>query len=71
MKKKNEDKEKKLIKTKKAKQKTDPNLFLFSEAIDEEKTSQEPEVLDLSEVSKIDEHSEDLEVPSYLRKGNI
>ena len=69
--KKNEDKEKKLIKTKKTKQKTDPNLFLFSEAIDEEKTSQEPEVLDLSEVSKIDENSEDLEVPSYLRKGNI
>jgi cell division protein FtsZ len=73
-KKKNEKSVKEAKKTKKSKQKTDPNLFLFSDVIDSEKNSNStdnPEIFDLSEELEQVDKSVDLEVPSYLRKGNI
>ncbi len=70
---KNPEKKKKTKKTK-----TDPNLFLFSDVFDEEsndaKISPEgdeiSEVSDISEFSSDDENIEDIDTPSYLRKGS-
>jgi cell division protein FtsZ len=69
--KKNEDNVKGSKKAKKNKQKTDPNLFLFSEAINDESTIDSPDLIDLSETLNPENQSEDLNVPSYLRKGSI
>ena len=63
-------------KTKKTK--TDPNLFLFSDVLEEDndKTKQIKESDEISEVSDISEFSdendtiEDIDTPSYLRKGS-
>ena len=63
-------------KTKKTK--TDPNLFLFSDVLEEDKdkTVQIKESDEISEVSDISEFSdendtiEDIDTPSYLRKGS-
>ncbi len=65
-------------KQKTKKTKTDPNLFLFSEVLDEdtEKTPQIKDSDEISEVSDISEFSdenetiEDIDTPSYLRKGS-
>ncbi len=67
---------KKRQKTKKTK--TDPNLFLFSDVLEEDndKTKQIKESDEISEVSDISEFSdekdtiEDIDTPSYLRKGS-
>ena len=72
--KKNEESMKDSKKTKKNKIKTDPNLFLFSEATNE--TVDDVSSLDSTDIVEIsqsfDKHdNEDLEVPSYLRKGNL
>ncbi len=63
-------------KTKKIK--TDPNLFLFSDVVDQdsEKTKQIKDSDEISEVSDISEFSDenetidDIDIPSYLRKGS-
>ncbi len=60
------------------KTKTDPNLFLFSDVVEEdtEKTKQNKDSDEISEVSDISEFSdenetiEDIDTPSYLRKGS-
>ncbi len=60
------------------KTKTDPNLFLFSDVVEEdtEKTKQNKDTDEISEVSDISEFSdenetiEDIDTPSYLRKGS-
>ncbi len=60
------------------KTKTDPNLFLFSDVVEEdtEKTKQNKDSGEISEVSDISEFSdenetiEDIDTPSYLRKGS-
>ncbi len=60
------------------KTKTDPNLFLFSDVVEEdtEKTIQNKnsdeisEVSDISEFSDENETTEDIDTPSYLRKGS-
>ena len=60
------------------KTKTDPNLFLFSDVVgeDTEKTKQNKDSDEISEVSDISEFSdenetiEDIDTPSYLRKGS-
>ena len=65
-------------KTKRKKTKTDPNLFLFSDVVveDTEKTKQIKDVDEISEVSDISDLSdenetiEDIDTPSYLRKGS-
>lgn len=65
-------------KQKTKKTKTDPNLFLFSDVLEEdtEKTKQIKDSDDISEVSDISEFSdendtiEDIDTPSYLRKGS-
>ena len=65
-------------KQKTKKMKTDPNLFLFSDVVEEdtEKTKQIKdndeisEVSDISEFSDEDETTEDMDTPSYLRKGS-
>jgi hypothetical protein len=70
---KDENPEKKQKKTK-----TDPNLFLFSDVVEEdtEKTKQIKDRDEISEVSDISEFSdeneriEDTDTPSYLRKGS-
>ncbi|MDA1284381.1 MAG: cell division protein FtsZ [Proteobacteria bacterium] len=61
-------------KTKKNKIKTDPNLFLFSEATNE--IAEDESSLDSTDIVEISQSfethdNEDLEVPSYLRKGNL
>jgi len=59
--------------------KTDPNLFLFSDVVDEEgnQAKQSSENIEISEISDISEFSEenddineDIDTPSYLRKGS-
>ena len=63
---------------KQKKTKTDPNLFLFSDVVDEEgnqaKQSSEnneiSEISDISEFSEENEINEDIDTPSYLRKGS-
>ena len=71
---KDENPEKKQKKTK-----TDPNLFLFSDVVDEEgnQAKQSSENNEFSEISDISEFSEenddineDIDTPSYLRKGS-
>ena len=65
-------------KQKTKKMKTDPNLFLFSDVVEEdtEKTKQNKDSDEISEVSDISEFSdenetiEDIYTPSYLRKGS-
>jgi cell division protein FtsZ len=65
-------------KQKTKKTKTDPNLFLFSDVLEEdtEKTRQIKDSDEISEVSDISEFSdenetiEDIDTPSYLRKGS-
>ncbi len=60
------------------KTKTDPNLFLFSDVVEEdtEKTNQIKdsdqisEVSDISDLSDENETIEDIDTPSYLRKGS-
>ncbi len=71
---KDENPEKKQKKTK-----TDPNLFLFSDVVDEEgnqakqsfKNNEISEISDISEFSEEnDDINEDIDTPSYLRKGS-
>ena len=66
-------------KTKKPKKtKTDPNLFLFNDVVEEETEKTKPsnngdemsEVSDISEFSDENETVEDSDTPSYLRKGS-
>ena len=65
-------------KQKTKKMKTDPNLFLFSDVVEEdtEKTKQIKDNDEISEVSDISEFNdekestEDIATPSYLRKGS-
>ena len=65
-------------KIKRKKTKTDPNLFLFSDVVEEntEKTKQIKdsdeisEVSDISDLSDENETIEDIDTPSYLRKGS-
>ncbi len=60
------------------KTKTDPNLFLFSDVFEEEteKTKRSNDSDEISEVSDISEYSDenetidDIDTPSYLRKGS-
>ena len=60
-------------KQKAKKQKTDPNLFLFSDVVEDNATTDEDSSLE--EISTISENSqdssldEDIDTPSYLRKG--
>jgi cell division protein FtsZ len=57
-------------KTKKNKTKTDPNLFLFGDNEEHKDILDSPDIVELSQpIENTD--NEDLEVPSYLRKGNI
>jgi cell division protein FtsZ len=67
-----------LKKSKKNKVKTDPNLFLFNDLVNEDISNNDnkslEEVINLSETKETDENrdvKDDLEVPSYLRKGSI
>jgi hypothetical protein len=68
----NTDKSKK--KTKAKKEKTDPNLFLFNDVVEESATSinenNTAEISELSEISSENELVEDIDTPSYLRKGS-
>ena len=65
-------------KQKTKKMKTDPNLFLFNDVVEEdtEKTKQIKdndeisEVSDISEFNDENESTEDIDTPSYLRKGS-
>ena len=64
-------------KQKPKKTKTDPNLFLFNDVVEEtEKPIQNNDSAEISEVSDISEFSdenetiEDIDTPSYLRKGS-
>jgi len=65
-------------KQKSKRSKTDPNLFLFNDVIEEEKeetnlSSKTSEVSEISEISEIiseNETVEDTDTPSYLRKGS-
>ena len=61
-------------KQKTKKQKTDPNLFLFSDVVEESDNSNNDEKsLEISEISEISQEGElgdDIDTPSYLRKGS-
>ena len=65
-------------KPKSKKIKTDPNLFLFSDVLDEQsnlsnETSSETDNTEISEISEFtgkNENIEDIDTPSYLRKGS-
>ena len=65
-------------KQKAKKTKTDPNLFLFSDVLEEDTEKTKPikdsdeisEVSDISEFSDENETIEDIDTPSYLRKGS-
>ena len=65
-------------KQKTKKTKTDPNLFLFSDVLEEDTEKTKPikdsdeisEVSDISEFSDDNETIEDMDTPSYLRKGS-
>ena len=67
-----------LKKQRQKKTKTDPNLFLFNDVVDEEtnESSQNKDNIEISEVSDISEFNndnetiEDIDTPSYLRKGS-
>jgi hypothetical protein len=66
------DKPEKKMKAKK--EKTDPNLFLFNDVVEESATSinenNTAEISELSEISSENELVEDIDTPSYLRKGS-
>ena len=72
----NDNKPGKKQKTKKTK--TDPNLFLFNDVVNEESAeviknsddSELSEISDISEFSSENETIEDIDTPSYLRKGS-
>ena len=71
--KKNEENMKDSKKIKKNKLKRDPNLFLFNDAVNKSSNneiSEHSEIIELSPSVEMPD-SEDLEVPSYLRKGNF
>ena len=61
-------------KMKAKKEKTDPNLFLFNDVVEESGTSinenNTAELSELSEISSENELVEDIDTPSYLRKGS-
>ncbi len=65
-------------KQKQKKTKTDPNLFLFSDVVDEEgnqakqisENKEFSEISDISELIDENETNEDIDTPSYLRKGS-
>ena len=65
-------------KQKSKKTKTDPNLFLFTDVVDEESNesnkssdnSEFSEISDISEFGSENETIEDIDTPSYLRKGS-
>ena len=65
-------------KQKSKKTKTDPNLFLFSDVVEEESSETRPnsdgneisELSDISEFNNENEDNEDIDTPSYLRKGS-
>ena len=63
-------------KTKAKKNKTDPNLFLFSDVVEETSTDNQPvqnegaEISDITEINAENELLEDIDTPSYLRKGS-
>ncbi len=63
-------------KTKAKKTKTDPNLFLFSDVVEETSTDNQPvqnegaEISDITEINAENELLEDIDTPSYLRKGS-
>ncbi len=60
------------------KTKTDPNLFLFSDVLDEDSNSleekvieaQKHEISDISDKNNENDSIEDIDTPSYLRKGS-
>ena len=60
-------------KQKSKKSKTDPNLFLFNDVVDN--SSAQNDNIDIEEISTISDESqdsfseEDMDTPSYLRKG--
>ena len=64
----------KKIKAKKTK--TDPNLFLFSDVVEEKSSdnntaqSDGAEISDITEINEENELLEDIDTPSYLRKGS-
>ena len=64
----------KKIKAKKTK--TDPNLFLFSDVVEESSADNQPvqnegaEISDITEINAENELLEDIDTPSYLRKGS-
>ena len=63
-------------KPKAKKTKTDPNLFLFSDVVEETSTDNQPvqnegaEISDITEINAENELLEDIDTPSYLRKGS-
>ena len=65
-------------KQKSKKTKTDPNLFLFNDVVEEESSEARPnsdgneisELSDISEFKNENENNEDTDTPSYLRKGS-
>ena len=65
-------------KQKSKKTKTDPNLFLFSDVVEEESSETRPnsdgneisELSDISEFNNENEDNDDIDTPSYLRKGS-
>ena len=65
-------------KQKSKKIKTDPNLFLFSDVVDDNsketnersEATDKPEISDISELGTDNEIIEDIDTPSYLRKGS-
>ena len=65
-------------KQKSNKTKTDPNLFLFNDVLEEESdkankninSDEISEVSDISEFSDQNENIDDIDTPSYLRKGS-
>ena len=65
-------------KQKSKKTKTDPNLFLFSDVVENEDdkpkqindTDEISDISDISDFSEENETIEDIDTPSYLRKGS-
>ena len=71
--------DKSLDKSKKAKKtKTDPNLFLFSDIVEDDNglsnekndLTESSEISDISDFSNENDANEDIDTPSYLRKGS-
>ena len=55
------------------KEKTDPNLFLFNDVVDESSPTNDNNLAEMSELSEISSEKElieDIDTPSYLRKGS-